>query len=69
MPNSERLTLTIPEAAALLGMSRNLAYRLARRNELPVRVILLGEKRMVVSKQAIMALLEDKAEVITDGRK
>lgn len=53
----EKLTYSIPEAAKILGISRNLGYELARRGELP-GVIHLGEKRMVVSKSAIKKLVE-----------
>jgi excisionase family DNA binding protein len=53
----EKLTYSIPEAAKILGISRNLGYELARRGELP-GVIHLGEKRMVVSKSAIQKLIE-----------
>lgn len=49
--------MTIPEVARALGISRGLAYELARRNELPVPVIRLGEKRMIVSSQALEDLL------------
>lgn len=54
--DSKRLTLTIKEAAAVLGISRNLAYDLARRGKL-IGLIRLGRKRMVVSKFAIDQLL------------
>jgi predicted DNA-binding transcriptional regulator AlpA len=54
----ERLTLSIPEVAKALGISRGLAYDLARRDALPVPVIKLGEKRMVVSRKAVLTLLE-----------
>lgn len=53
---TERLTLSIMEAGAMLGISRNLAYELARRGELP-GVIKLGQKRRVVSKLVIERLL------------
>lgn len=53
----EKLTYSIPEAAKILGISRNLGYELARRGELP-GVIHLGEKRMVVSKSAIQKLMK-----------
>lgn len=55
--NTEKLTLSVAEAAAILGISRNLAYELARRGELP-GVIKLGQKRLVVSRQAIERLLQ-----------
>ena len=51
------LTMTIPEVGRALGISRGLAYELAKRNELPVKVLRLGEKRMVVSRLALEELL------------
>jgi len=57
MQNSECLTMTIPEFAEATGCSRNLAFRLARQNKLPVPVIFIGPKRMCVSRQAVLALL------------
>ena len=42
-----KLCYTIPEAAALLGFSRNFGYELARRGEIPI--IRFG-KRMLVPK-------------------
>jgi len=52
-----RLTISIAEAAAQLGISRNLGYKLARQGKLP-GVISIGDKRLVVSKAAIEKLLE-----------
>ena len=52
-----RLTLTVVQAAAMLGISRNLGYKLARQGKLP-GVISIGDKRLVVSKAAIEKLLE-----------
>ena len=60
MENNERLTYDIKTAAVLLGISRNLAYELARRKELP-GVIKLG-KRLVVSKLAIDSLLQGETQ-------
>lgn len=56
MPDN-RLTYSVAEAAAMLGISRNLAYELARRGELP-GTIKLGQKRIVVSRIAIERLLQ-----------
>jgi excisionase family DNA binding protein len=53
---SDRVTLTIVEAAQRLGISRTLAYELARRDEFPVRVVRLG-RRLVVPEPALMRLL------------
>ncbi|MEX2268515.1 MAG: helix-turn-helix domain-containing protein [Acidimicrobiia bacterium] len=41
----ERLVFSIPEAALLLGISRALAYELARRGEVPT--MQLGRRRVV----------------------
>ena len=58
MQDNERLTMTIPEFAEATGCSRNLAYSLARQNKLPIPVVFLGEKRMCVSRKAVLSLLE-----------
>jgi len=60
-PRTDSLTMTIPEAARAYGISRQLAYFLARRDELPVKVIRLGGKRMVVSRKAVEDMLEKAA--------
>ena len=49
--NNPRQTLTVEEAAAMLGIGRTLAFELARRGELP-GVIRLG-RRLVVSRAAL----------------
>lgn len=46
----ERATLTVEEAAALLGISRNHAYELAGKGQLPA--IRLG-RRLLISKAAL----------------
>ena len=58
--NAESLTMTIPEVAKALGISRGLAYELAKRDELPVKVLRLGEKRMVVARRALEDILSGK---------
>ena len=59
VPRIGSLTMTIPEVARALGISRGLAYELAKRDELPVPVIKLG-RRMVLSRKAVETLLEGK---------
>jgi excisionase family DNA binding protein len=51
----DRLTVTVPEAGELLGISRGLAYELVQRGELPA--VRLG-RRIVVPVRAIEALLD-----------
>ena len=51
----ERLCMTIPEVANMLGLSRNFGYELARRGEIPV--IRFG-RRLLVPKAALEKLLE-----------
>ncbi len=53
---NDSLTMTITELAKALGISRGLAYELARRDELPINVIRLG-KRLLVSRRAVEVLL------------
>lgn len=56
--DNESLIITIPSAAKVLGISRGLAYQLARQDKLPVPVIRLG-RRMVLSRKAVERLLSD----------
>ena len=60
--SAESLTMTIPQVAKALGISRGLAYDLARRDALPVPVIKLG-RRMVLSRKAVELLLSGDGEV------
>ena len=54
-----RLTLSVDEAAALLGISRALAYELIARRELPS--LRLG-RRVVVPRRALEQLVEQASE-------
>ena len=56
----DTLTMTIPEVAKVLGISRGLAYELAKRDALPVKVLRLGNRRMVVPRRALEDLLSGK---------
>jgi excisionase family DNA binding protein len=53
--DNDLLTLTVEEAARLLGISRALGYELVARGELPC--VRLG-RRIVVPRRALIALLE-----------
>lgn len=69
---NERLTLTIYELADKLGISRNAAYELAKMDKLPVKVIRLG-KRLVVSSKDVENILgelnlssnQEKSQIMT----
>lgn len=50
----ERLTLTVPEAAKLLGVSRNSAYEAIQRGEIPA--IRIG-RRVVVPRARLEEML------------
>ena len=52
-----RLCVTVPEAAAMLGISRNFAYQLVREGKLPS--IRLG-KRILIPRVALEKMLEGK---------
>jgi excisionase family DNA binding protein len=57
-PLGERLTVTIEEAAAILGIGRTLAYEAVRRGELPaVRV----GRRLLVPIRQLTALVNGDA--------
>jgi excisionase family DNA binding protein len=60
----ERLTLTVPEAARLLGVSRGVAYEAARTGDLPV--VKLG-RRLVVPRARLTALLGEDAPTNGNG--
>jgi predicted site-specific integrase-resolvase len=53
---SEKLTVSVTEAAGMLGISKNLAYRLFSTGEIKGG-IRLGSKRIVVSKASIERLV------------
>ena len=59
VPISERLALSVEEAGALLGISRDLAYDLVARRELPS--VRLG-RRLVVPRRSLEEALERLAE-------
>jgi len=52
-----KLTLSVEEASAMLGISRNLGYKLARQGKFP-GVFEIGEKRLLISKDVFMKLLQ-----------
>ena len=54
-PRTDSLTMTIPEAARALGISKNLAYALAREGRLPV--IHISDRRLVVPKAQLERFL------------
>jgi excisionase family DNA binding protein len=55
-PNKEnKLCYTVPEAAQLLGFSRNFGYELARTGQIPI--VRFG-KRMLVPKAAFDKMLD-----------
>lgn len=55
MLEPDRLTVSVEEAAALLGISRALAYELVRRDDLPC--LRLG-RRVVIPRKALEQFVE-----------
>lgn len=47
----EKLTITIPEYAQLIGVSENLAYREARAGRLGVKVLTVGRRMLLVRSE------------------
>lgn len=64
IPESERLTLTVEEAATLLGISRAFAYEAVRRGEIPS--IRIG-RRVLVPKAALQRLVDGDDPPPTPG--
>lgn len=56
----ERLTLTVKEAAKLLGIGRQLAYERVKTGEIPV--IKIG-RRLLVPRRALEKLLEERKPI------
>ena len=54
--NQERLCLSVPEAAKVLGISRGLAYELARSGRLPA---LRFGRRLLISRAALERMLNE----------
>ena len=62
---TESATMTVEEAAAILGIGRQTAYNLAVRGELP-GALRLG-RRWIVSRKALESWLECKAPHVDTG--
>lgn len=60
----ERRTLTVPEVAQMLGISRGAAYKAARSGELPA--VRIGD-RFVIPRSALEKLLGEKLGVGSRG--
>ena len=54
--NQERLCLSVPEAAKILGISRGLAYELARSGRLPA---LRFGRRLLIPRAALERMLNE----------
>jgi excisionase family DNA binding protein len=54
----DSLTVSVEQAARLLGISRGLAYDLARQGKIPV--VRAGQKRLLVSRVALEDFLAGK---------
>ena len=55
----KRLCITVPEAAEMLGLSRNFAYELVKQKQLPV--VKFG-KRLLIPRVALDKMLEKGTE-------
>lgn len=63
--DQQRLTLSVEEAAEMLGISRAFAYRLVKKDELPT--VRLG-RRLVVPRRALETMLRlDVNHTASDG--
>ncbi len=64
--SGQRLTFTIEETAAALGIDRSTCYELAAADRLPVPVLRLG-RRMVVGRRALERALAGRVSRRTAG--
>jgi excisionase family DNA binding protein len=64
LKNDESLVCSVGEAASKLGISRNLAYALAREGKLP-GIISLG-RRLVVSRKILFGVLSGDIKFTVD---
>lgn len=63
----EPLTVDIEIAAKMLGIGRNLAYSLAKKNEFPVPVLKLG-RRIKVPRKPLLELLKGRCPEDKGGK-
>ncbi len=56
----DKPTMSIPEAARILGISRSLAYKMAGDGQLPA--LRLGQRRLIICTAAIARMLEGAGE-------
>lgn len=62
----EKITVTVEEAARLLGISRSLAYEMARKGQLPT---LKFGRRLVVPRRALEGLIEESQKAASQAGK
>jgi hypothetical protein len=60
-------TVDLTTAAPALGISRSYAYELAKRGELPCRVLQIGSRVRVVTSSLIPLLDEHRRQGVTGG--
>ena len=60
-PTSNRLTYTVEEAAAALGISRGLAYEMVREGSIPS--LRLGQRRILIPKAGLQSMLAIAAKL------
>jgi len=60
MEKFEKRTLTIPEAAQIIGISRSLAYRMAAEGKLPT--IKVGKRKNIIPKVALDQWLKESVK-------
>jgi excisionase family DNA binding protein len=61
----QKATLNVDQAARMLGISRGLAYEMAKQNRLPI--IRCGHRRILVPRAALERMLADAGQVKKPG--
>jgi len=58
------LTLRVEDVAAVLGVSRKVAYNLTKRRDFPA--VRVGEKRLCIPRDRFLRWLNEKADKLID---
>ena len=59
-PRGEKMAFTVEEMARLLGISRSVAYQLAKEKDFPV--IRVSDRRLIIPRKGLEKWLDERAE-------
>lgn|GEM_PF-978426 len=62
--SEQKLAVSVEQAGQMLGISRGLAYQMAKTGELPT--VRIGQRRLVVPLASLEAMLANSQEITAD---